>query len=163
MDILRSPHLLVDVAACAWAVALAVIDIRERRLPRTLTLPAYAVGGVCLLAALATGGRALLPAVAAAIAGAVAMRCIYVVARALSPGGAGLGRGDVTLSAPLGGWLAWHGWEAWLVGAWAGFALSGLTAAALLLARRVDRETALPHGPPMLLGAVLAVAAAHAG
>lgn len=163
VDILASPHVLVDLAACAWATALAVVDLRERRLPRTLTLPAYVVGGACLLVALTTGGRAVLPIVVAAITGAVALRCVYVVARALSPGGAGLGRGDVTLSAPLGGWLAWHGWEALLVGAWAGFALSGLIAAALLLARRVDRDTALPHGPPMLLGAVLAVAAAHVG
>ena len=148
---------------CVWAAALAVVDIRERRLPRVLTLPAYAVGVCLLFAALADGGRDALPRVVAALTGAVVLRLVYVAARALSPGGMGLGRGDVTLSAPLGGWLAWHGWEAWVLGAWAGFALSGLTAAVLLVARRVQRDTALPHGPPMLLGAVLAALAAHVG
>lgn len=160
---LRSPDVPVDVLVCLWAAVLAVIDVRERRLPRVLTLPAYGLGGALLAVAAATGGRDALPQVAAAVTGAVALRCLYTAVRALSPGGVGLGRGDVTVSAPLGGWLAWHGWEAWFVGAWAGFAISGLTAALLLVARRVDRDTALPHGPPMLLGAMLAVAASHAG
>lgn len=161
--LVSSPHAAVDLAVCGWAVALACIDVRERRLPRSLTLPAYGAGVILLATAAVLGGREALPLAAAALTGAVALRCVYVVARTLSPGGVGLGRGDVTLSAPLGGWLAWHGWEAWLLGAWSGFAVSGLIAAALLVARRVDRDTALPHGPPMLLGAVLAVAAAHAG
>ncbi|MDO5699665.1 MAG: A24 family peptidase [Dermatophilus congolensis] len=158
-----SPHLATDLLVCAWALALARVDIRERRLPRKLTLPAYVIGTALLVAAVTTGGGAqALPQVAPALAGAIALRLVYAAARALSPGGAALGRGDVTLSAPLGGWLGWHGWEAWLLGAWSGFAISGLVAATLLLTKRVGKHTPLPHGPPMLLGALLAASATHA-
>lgn len=154
---------LLDVAVCAWAWALARADLRTRRLPRALSVPAYPAGAlflfsVWLFAGDVPGARAR---VLLAVAGAVGLRLLYRLLRALSPGGAGLGRGDVTLAAPLGGWLAWHGISTWVAGAWAGFAISGVVALTLLATGRAHRQTKIPHGPGMLAGAVLAVCGSH--
>ncbi len=151
--------LAVDALVCAWAIPLAVTDLRERRLPRALTVPAYPVAATLITLAAVLGHAAQ---AVAALLGAAGLRAIYALARAASPGGSGLGRGDVTLSAPLGAWLAGHGLDTWLLGSGGGFALSGLAALALLACGRARRGTELPHGPGMLLAAALAVAAWHA-
>ncbi|CAA9299632.1 MAG: Leader peptidase (Prepilin peptidase) / N-methyltransferase [uncultured Friedmanniella sp.] len=141
------------VLALVWAVVLAVVDLEVRRLPDRLVLPAYPVVAVLLtLCALATGDpAALLRALTCAGAGVAA----FLVAALLSPGGEGLGLGDVKLAGVLGGLLGWWGWSDALVGLLSGFVLGALGSLLLLLARRVDRRGAVAFGPAMLLGAYL--------
>ena len=79
----------------------------------------------------------------------------FLLAALLSPGGEGLGLGDVKLAGVLGALLGWWGWDVALVGLLSGFVLGGLGALALLLTRRVDRRGSLAFGPAMLLGAYL--------
>jgi leader peptidase (prepilin peptidase)/N-methyltransferase len=69
----------------------------------------------------------------------------------------GLGLGDVKLAGLLGLYLGWLGWRPVLVGTFAGFLLGGLLGVALLAARRAHRRTAIPFGPFMLAGALLAL------
>jgi leader peptidase (prepilin peptidase)/N-methyltransferase len=77
------------------------------------------------------------------------------LALALLPGG-GLGLGDVKLAAALGLILGFAGWPAVVVGLVAAHLINGSVALFLLLTRRADRLRALPFGPALLAGAVLA-------
>ena len=137
----------------AIAVALTLIDIDVRRLPNSIVLPSYVVAALLLLLpAAATGDwqaylRALLGA-AVLFAGYFALAFAYP---------AGMGFGDVKLAGVLGLYLGWLGWGELAVGAFLGFLLGGVWGVALLLARRAGRKSAIPFGPFMLGGALLAV------
>jgi leader peptidase (prepilin peptidase)/N-methyltransferase len=141
------------VLALVWAVVLAVVDLEVRRLPDRLVLPGYPVAAVLLTAcAVVTGDPgALLRALTCAGAAVAA----FLAAALLSPGGEGLGLGDVKLAGVLGALLGWWGWSDALVGLLTGFVLGALGALLLLLTRRVGRRGSLAFGPAMLLGAYL--------
>jgi leader peptidase (prepilin peptidase)/N-methyltransferase len=145
-------------AALAWAagaaVVLGAVDLASHRLPDRVTYPAYAVCGAALLVDAAVLGSwgALVRAVAAA---AVTFVLAAGVA-AISP--AGLGFGDVKLLGLLGLLLGWAGWGVLLAGVFLGLLTGALVSLALLATRRAGWRTALPFGPPLLAGAVLALA-----
>ena len=72
---------------------------------------------------------------------------------------AGMGFGDVRLSALLGFVLAYVGWPEYALGLYSGFLLFGLPGLLLALVRR-DRsllKKAYPFGPFLLLGALLGI------
>jgi leader peptidase (prepilin peptidase)/N-methyltransferase len=96
-------------------------------------------------------GRVGRGALAAVLCGAA-----YLVV-ALLPGG-GLGFGDVKLAAVLGFALGWIGWPAVLAGLILPHVINGPVALFLLVSGRARRGTALPLGPALLAGALLAVA-----
>jgi len=140
----------------AVGVALACIDWDTRRLPNALTLPSYAVGGALLTgAAAATGHWSML--LRAAI-GMVALFALYFLLAFIYP--AGMGFGDVKLAGLLGLYLGWLGWGAWCVGVFAGFLLGGIGGGIVIATHRGGRKTAIPFGPFMLAGALLAILAA---
>jgi len=142
--------LLLAVAA----VLLTVIDLRHRLLPNRVVVPTLVLGAALLLgAALAEGAW---PALVRAVLGAAALFAVFLVLAVISP--SGLGMGDVKLAAVLGLFLGWLGWGAVLVGALAGFVVQALLALLLLALRRVRRDSDLPFGPSMLLGAALTIA-----
>ena len=149
------PVLPAYLYLAAVGVALALIDLDVRRLPDVLTLPSYAVGAVLLGAAALLGSdsgdwlRALL--------GGAAMFAVYFALCFAYP--AGMGFGDVKLSGVLGLYLAWLGWGVLAVGLFLGFLLGGVFGIALILARRGGRKTAVPFGPFMLGGALVAILA----
>ncbi|MGY1642932.1 prepilin peptidase [Geodermatophilus sp. SYSU D00703] len=140
--------------AAAAGVVLAGVDLAVHRLPDRVTFPAYAVVGAALLADAAVLGTwaALVRAVLAA---AVAFGLAALGALA-SP--RGLGYGDVKLLGLLGLVLGWVGWGALLAGVFLGLLTGALVSVALLVTRRAGWRTALPFGPPLLVGAVLALA-----
>lgn len=142
-------HLLIG----GLGVAMAYVDLKEHRLPDRLTLPALGIGAVGLaIAALITGewddyGRAWLAS--------VAVCAFYFVLLLIRP--ADLGLGDVKLAAVIGLLLGWVSWSTVVSGVFFGFLCGGLVGAALMLARRANRRTALPFGPAMLIGALAAL------
>jgi leader peptidase (prepilin peptidase)/N-methyltransferase len=146
------PSVLVLVPV---GVALAMVDLRTRLLPKVVVLPltAVVVALVLLAAALERDPDALLRAGV----GLVAARTVYwLLWRVRSTG---LGFGDVRLAAPLGAALGQLGWGQLVVGVYAGFLVFGLPGLLLAAARR-DRamlRTAYPFGPAMLLGALVGV------
>jgi leader peptidase (prepilin peptidase)/N-methyltransferase len=146
------PALPAYLYLAAITVALAVIDLDVRRLPNAIVLPSYLIGLLLLLPAgdWWAAGRGLL-AMAALFA-------LYAALTLLYPGG--MGFGDVKLAGLLGLYLGWLGWSPVLVGTFAGFVLGGLVGVALLLMRRATGKTAIPFGPSMLAGAMLALFAA---
>jgi leader peptidase (prepilin peptidase)/N-methyltransferase len=139
----------------AVGVALAAIDLDHRRLPDALTLPSYIVVAVLLGVAALLGSdsgdwlRALL--------GGAAMYALYFALCFAYP--AGMGFGDVKLSGVLGMATGWLGWGSWSVGVFLGFLLGGVFGIALIARGRGGRKTAVPFGPFMLLGALVAIVA----
>jgi leader peptidase (prepilin peptidase)/N-methyltransferase len=138
----------------AAAVVLGAVDLASHRLPDRVTCPAAVVCAAALTADAAALGswdalvRALL---AAGASGGVAALAWLVVP-------AGLGLGDVKLLALLGLVLGWVGWGVLLAGIFLGLVVGSLVSVVLLLTRRAGWRTALPFGPPLLTGAVLALA-----
>ena len=146
------------LAAFAWFAAAAVVlggvDLAVHRLPDRVTYPA-AVGcaAAFLVDAVVLGTW---PSLLRAALGAAAAFGVAALAAAISP--AALGFGDVKLLGLLGLVLGWVGWEALLTGVFLGLVVGALAAGTLLAARRAGWRTALPFGPPLLLGAALALA-----
>ena len=139
----------------AVGLALALIDLDCKRLPDALTLPSYPVAAVLL------GGAALLGSdsgdYATALLGGLAMFALYFALAFAYP--AGMGFGDVKLAGVLGMYLGWLGWGAWAVGTFLGFTLGGVFGIGLILVKKGGRKTAVPFGPFMLLGVLIAVLA----
>jgi leader peptidase (prepilin peptidase)/N-methyltransferase len=137
----------------AAGVALAVIDLDCHRLPNSLTVPSYAIG-ISLLGVAALSrrdGGALLRAIAAM---AVLFAVFYLLAL-LHP--RGMGFGDVKLAGVLGLYLGWLGWAHVLLGAFLAFLLSAVSGLALIATGRATLKSALPFGPFLLAGALIAV------
>lgn len=151
----------------AWVVALltpvllllAVVDWRTRLLPRIVVLPV--TGALLVLAVLqwALGGAVdvLLRSVVAMLLARSVFWVLWWVRRA------GMGFGDVRLAALVGLVLGRLGWEAWLVGMYAGLLVFAVFGISLALVRR-DRsilKRAYPYGPFMILGLYAGVLGPH--
>jgi leader peptidase (prepilin peptidase)/N-methyltransferase len=144
------PLLLVLLAATVPGVLLALIDRRCLRLPNVL-VGALALIVVPALVLLGSTGE-LLRAFAGAVFCFVAYAMVGILPRA------GLGFGDVKLTAVLGFVLAFQGWPTLAAGLVLPQLINGPVAVFLLLRGRVGRRSALPLGPALLIGALLAVA-----
>jgi len=145
-------------AAFAWAAGAAVVlgsvDLASHRLPDRVTFPAYAVCGAALLVDATVLGSwgALVRAVAAAVV------AVGLAAAAAAISAEGLGFGDVKLLGLLGLVLGWAGWGVLLAGVFLGLLTGALVSLVLVATRRAGWRTAVPLGPPLLTGAVLALA-----
>jgi leader peptidase (prepilin peptidase) / N-methyltransferase len=140
----------------AIGVALALIDLDVRRLPDAIVLPSYPVLAV-LLAAPALLERDWWALARAGIGGA-ALFGFYLALALAYP--AGMQFGDVKLAGLVGGVLAYLSWPALVIGAFAAFLLGSIVGVAIIAAGRGGRRTALPFGPFMIAGALLAIFAA---
>lgn len=137
----------------AIGVALAVIDVQVRRLPNALVLPSYPVLAVLLTLSAAVEGDWW--ALARAGIGGAALLAFFFALAFLHP--AGMGWGDVKLAGLLGVTLGYLSWAALVIGAFAGFLLGAVYGIVLIATRRGGRKTAIPFGPFMLAGALLAM------
>jgi leader peptidase (prepilin peptidase)/N-methyltransferase len=144
------PALLVFTAL---GIALAGIDLGVRRLPNVLVLPAYPVLAVLLAAA--GGLRHDWWSVARAGLGALALFGFFFALATISP--RGMGFGDVKLAGVIGLVLGYLSWTALLVGAFAGFFLGAVVGIVVIAVGAGGRKTALPFGPLMVVGALLAL------
>jgi leader peptidase (prepilin peptidase) / N-methyltransferase len=147
------PVLPAYLYLAAVGLALALIDVDCKRLPDALTLPSYPVALVLLGAAALAGSES--GDLLRAVLGGLAMFALYFALCFAYP--AGMGFGDVKLSGVLGLYLGWLGWGVLATGLFLGFLLGGLFGIAVIARGRGGRKTAVPFGPFMLLGALLAV------
>jgi leader peptidase (prepilin peptidase)/N-methyltransferase len=144
--------------ALAWAagagVVLGSVDLLAHRLPDRVTYPAALIcaGAFLVDAAVLDSWGALVRGLAAGV-GALAVAGLGWL---VSP--QGLGLGDVKLLGLLGLVLGWFGWGLLLTGVFLGLLTGAAVSLVLLAVRRVGWRTAIPFGPPLLAGAVLALA-----
>lgn len=125
------------MVVCAWGAALCWFDMRERRLPNILTVPA---AGLALTAA----AWSAIDGAPSALLGALLWTGLYGAAFLLR----GLGAGDVKLAPALGA----------LVGGCAGVPATLLAILAAQLVTlgwvAIARDRTVPHGPAMILPAL---------
>lgn len=155
---LALPDLPAFLYFTAIGVALSAIDLDTRRLPNAIVLPSYPVIAVLLTASAAYQGD-FWPLLRAGLGG-LALFAFFVVLAVAHP--AGMGFGDVKLAGLVGMVLGYLSWRALLVGGFAGFLLGAVVGIAVIALRKGDRRTALPFGPFMVAGALLAVFTADA-
>jgi len=138
-------------AALAWfGVLLVATDLRHRRLPDALTLPAYPVlAAAAVLAASQTGWRLAL----SATLGALVLYCLYAAVHLARP--TALGGGDVKLSGTVGAALGAIGWPAVLVGTTLAAILTLALRALAPKSTRTRWRTGIPHGPGLLTATYL--------
>ena len=149
--------------ALAWfggaAVVLAGVDLASHRLPDRVTYPAVSVCTAALAADAAVLGS--WPSLARAAAAAAIATAGAGLGWLVSP--AGIGLGDVKLLGLIGLVLGWLGWGVLVAGVFLGLVAGSVVSLVLVAARRTRWRTALPFGPPLLLGAVLAVGISAVG
>jgi leader peptidase (prepilin peptidase)/N-methyltransferase len=139
----------------AVGAALTQIDIDVHRLPDIIVLPSYPIAFVLLLVPTVVTGQWgwLLRAVLAGLA----LFTVYFVLALVSPGGGGLGFGDVKLAGVLGLLLGWLGWGPVMVSVLGAFVSGGVLALVLLVAGRAGRSSHIAFGPSMIVGAWVAL------
>jgi leader peptidase (prepilin peptidase) / N-methyltransferase len=138
----------------ASLLALTFIDLDHRLLPDRITLPGI-VAGLLLAACAPTNDRWV--AIQSSVIGIlVGGGVLWVVAQAyrLYSGQEGMGGGDIKLLAMIGAFLGWQGvLLTLLLASFAGSAV-GIV---LMIVRRADSKLAIPFGPFLALGALVAL------
>jgi leader peptidase (prepilin peptidase)/N-methyltransferase len=137
----------------AVLVAQTWIDLKTQRLPREITYWGIGLGAVALAAAaivLDEPERIWMMALGAAIALA-AMWLIYTLSKG------GMGDGDVRLAPLLGLYLGWLNPGIVLPGLFFGFIAGAVVGVAMMAIDRAGRRTAVPFGPFLALGTIVAI------
>ncbi|WP_112243943.1 prepilin peptidase [Kribbella monticola] len=137
----------------AIGISLALIDLELRKLPNAIVLPSYPVIAVLLTGA-AAWQHDWWPLARAGL-GAALLFGFFLLLVLIAP--AGMGWGDVKLAGLLGGVLAYLSWSALLIGGFSAFVLGAVVGIAAMSVGRAGRKTALPFGPFMIAGALLAI------
>ncbi len=149
------PALLAFLVMGIIGLTLAVIDLEHHRLPDRL-VAVGAIGSMALLTvdASVTGSWSSLTRgmLCAAVAFVVFFGMALITPR-------GMGFGDVKVAALLSLHTGWLSWELAGIALLAGFVVGALTSLALVVARRVTLQTAIPFGPALLMGSWLVVIA----
>lgn len=144
----RLPSTPAYLYLAAAGIALALIDGRSRRLPKSIVYPSYPVLLILLTGASAVSGD--WSALLRAVIGCVVCFALYFACWFAYP--AGMGYGDVTLSGLLGMALGYLSWSALVVGTFAAFLVGGIVGAVLLAATHRGRKAAIAFGPFMVVG-----------
>jgi leader peptidase (prepilin peptidase)/N-methyltransferase len=137
----------------AALVALTWIDLHHQRLPREITYTAFVLGAAALTVAALVDDeprRIWMMVFGAGLALAI-MGAIYLGSRG------GLGSGDVRLAPLLGLYLGWLNPGIVPVGLFYGFLLGAVVGVAMMAVGKAGRRTALPFGPFLAAGTVVAV------
>jgi leader peptidase (prepilin peptidase)/N-methyltransferase len=136
-------------------MVLVVTDIQARLIPDRINYPGTTVAAALLLVGgiLDGGGDGIFRA-------AIGAGVYFVVTLALfvAGGGRSFGGGDVKLSAVLGLFCAYVGWDVLVAAIVLGFLIGGLAGVALLVFRLRKMRDHFAFGPPMVLGAYIAIA-----
>jgi leader peptidase (prepilin peptidase)/N-methyltransferase len=139
-----------------WAlVVLTVIDLEHKLLPNRIVYPTFVAGWAGLAAAALVDSdvsRLRSPAIGMLIFGGF----LFIVAF-IYP--AGMGLGDVKLAFALGAFLGYAGGAGLVpVGMFLSFVLGGVIGLIAMRVTKQGRKMALPFGPFLALGTVIAIA-----
>ncbi len=149
-DGLTVASFLVVAAGC---IALSAIDLDTHTLPSGLIYATALTGGVLLVISSALSGDIgrLVPAAAAALTVGLVLYTVWLIA----PGGFGFG--DVRLGTMLALFLGWLSAAHVFVGIAIAFVLGAIAGLGLMFSGRAGRRTAVPFGPFLTAGALIAV------
>lgn len=152
--------LLAYLGFLVLTASLLITDLEEFRIVDRLNLR----GSLVVATALATtalldgDGGSLLRATLGAGAYFIGAALLWLAVR-----GKGFGLGDVKLAPQLGLFTAYVSWGTLGWGVFSTAMLGGVFALTMIVAGRAGLKTELPYGPPMILGAWLAIALAGPG
>ena len=137
----------------AGLIALSWIDLHTKRLPRQIIYVTAAVGVplLVLAAVLRHEPRRIWMMLLGAGCALVFMAIVYIASRG------GMGDGDVRLSPLLGAYLGWLNPGLVAVGMFMGFLAGAAVGVVMMGVGRAGRKTAVPFGPFLALGTVVAV------
>lgn len=134
-------------------LVVSVIDLEHYVIPNRIVYPTLALSIPLLTLAAAIGGK--WGDLAHAVIGGAAAWAVLLVVHLVSP--RGMGFGDVRLAFVLGLHLGWLGYGHVVLGLFLGFMLGSVAGIALLIVRRRSRKEAIPFGPFLAAGGMLAV------
>ncbi len=154
--VLRFEDSVETVAFCvlvAGLLALSWIDLRIKRLPREISYTTLAIGAPLLVVAALVDDepRRIWTMVLGAVLATLFMWAVHVLSRG------GMGDGDVRLSPLLGAYLGWLGLAYVPVGLFLAFLAGSIVGVIGMIVGRAGRRTALPFGPFLAIGTVVAV------
>lgn len=146
--------LLAYLGFLVLTTALVVTDLEEFRIVDRLNLRGSLILGVLLaVAAVVTGDvGALLRGLLGAAAYFGGATLLWLLVR-----GRGFGAGDVKLAPVLGLYATFISWDVLGQAVFATAMIGGVIAIALIALGRAGMKTELPYGPPMVIGAWLAI------
>jgi leader peptidase (prepilin peptidase)/N-methyltransferase len=145
---------LVAFLPFLWVlIALSLIDLETKLLPNAIVYPSVVAGVAVLALAAALGPRGSDDWVRG-LEGMVAGAGTFFVIALISP--AGMGMGDVKLAGLIGLFLGYIAWGRVVAAFFLAFLVGALVGMGLMAAGRAGRKTAIPFGPFMALGAILA-------
>jgi leader peptidase (prepilin peptidase)/N-methyltransferase len=137
----------------ASLLAISMIDLDHFIIPNRVIYPTHGVTIPLLGAAAAADGS--WDHLRNAAIGGVAGFGVLLVIHLVSP--RGMGFGDVRLAGVIGVMLGWLGLRYLFLGLFLGFLLAAVIGLVLIAAHLRSRKDAVPFGPFMAMGAVLAV------
>jgi len=151
-------HGVLNGVYIAILVVLTATDLEHRLIPNRIILPAILlalIAGILIDWQLRPMAWMTWKAVAyGGVTGLLFFGIAYGLASVVYPGKIGLGMGDVTLATFIG--LA-VGFPSAVVAVVLGVLLGGLLSILLLLTRRVTMQTAIPYGPFLIAGGLVAL------
>lgn len=141
------PAFLVFVACL---ITVSVIDLDLFLIPNRVIYPSLGAMAVLFCVAAAVDGDA--GRLRTAAIGAVGAWGALLIVHLINP--AGMGFGDVRLTAVIGAALGWLGYAQVVAGLFAGFVAASVIGIALLVVRRRGRKDPVPFGPFLAAGAL---------
>jgi leader peptidase (prepilin peptidase)/N-methyltransferase len=148
-----TPALPAWLVLFAALLAISVIDLKHYIVPNRILIPLTATA-VPLLAFAVLGKDAGVEDFVRGLLGAAVGLTVMFVLNLISP--RGMGMGDVKMSFPLGLYLGFLGWGEVVLGFFAAFLLGALVGLALIALKRRGRKDAVPFGPFLAAGTVIA-------
>ena len=137
----------------ATTVVLVLTDLDHKRIPNRILYPATAAAVMLIAAGAAADGSMV--SIPRALAGGGIYFGLLLVIALLARGGFGMG--DVKLAFLLGTFLAFQSWDTLWSGIFLAFLIGGVISLLLLITKRKGRKDAIPFGPPLIVGALVAL------
>ncbi|HMD45036.1 MAG TPA: A24 family peptidase [Acidimicrobiales bacterium] len=147
------PELPAYLVLFVGLIAVSMVDVRVRQIPRKMLYPTFGLTAVGLVAASAADDR-WRGLATGALAGAAAF-AVFFALWFFIPGG--MGFGDVPMAGVIGFSLGWLGLGPAYIGFLAAFLVGSLLGLVLMIKHRTGRKTRLPFGPALAAGAVVGV------
>lgn len=133
------------------AIYLAIIDIRDMRIPNNVLFPAFLATSLAIIIAGVSERRFEHSLIS--IAGGALATLIFFLIHLLRP--QGLGMGDVKFAGLIGMAMSWVSFPQGLLGLAYGFIASAIFSIALIIFRTHKSDLLIPFGPFMVFGLLI--------